>query len=741
MKFLKVLAATALVASLATVASCNDDEKTGGGSSSTTTTSQTPTFQYTKGQGNGSTIQLSVHYTASSYHFTPSYQGSAQVQGIGGETLVKGTVLPSWQALGNNLNYKIEDKTDVTKKDLKNEIDGYNKNGYGDLDLIMIDSSDQANAAKNAGKFKDIGALLDEGKLPNFKHWLDNNGGTEGSLWNSMKASDGKVYQLPYFDGLDFIEKVWLMNQGYIEKLLDGELPSTLDSETIPASKLSSFKAHVPFMTNEKVKVSLNGKIDQVVVNFTEAQNIINQQNNLSTKSGASYVKALRDYIDTVYGDYIGANKLYKNRSEIFTSEAACYNADELIALMRCVINNPKFLTDGKQSTVYAFAPRTGEGNRVKQLIEFTNIWGAKGVSAEKGYFYFDGKGKLQDARTKDYMYDNLDSLHELYKEGFFPGNFYTGNGGTVKSEWRSAYVKTGQLFSVYDYNSTSSAFNQDFLGADKSASDIIPMLPPVVKWDDPENSGENNYFHYSEDNRSLKNGGWSILSSTDNLQGACDLADYLWMPEGADIQDYGPNNTSYRKAVTTYDKYGNREAGDGTISVKGQDVVEWSDKVINSEIGTDSFKGSWNNYARKYIGCSHGVGHQRSDGVDYQVTFSAKAKAGLAKISNAIVAGSMRIALSTGDGFFKSVPTNFALSTTDLTNIQNCSENTVLNNFWLSDSSVNGREVYAYWICDGQSSPNVTAVITSLDTIKKTFEKVDSVFLYAYRSAYISNN
>lgn len=61
----------------------------------------------------------------------------------------------------------------------------------------MVDGMGSSNgyiAAANSGKLQDIGSLIDEGKLPNFKIWLDSQGGYEGAMWNSMKAADGKVY-------------------------------------------------------------------------------------------------------------------------------------------------------------------------------------------------------------------------------------------------------------------------------------------------------------------------------------------------------------------------------------------------------------------------------------------------------------------------------------------------------------------------------------------------------------------
>lgn len=736
-KVLKCLAASALIGAVITTASC----KKGDNPTGSTDGGSVASNEYVKGDLNNGTVELSVHYTNSGYHFTPSYQGTSQVTGIGGESLVKGNLLPTWSAIAKNLNGTIVDKTAVDFADAKTEWKNYNEKGFGGIDLIMVDGMGSSNgytAAANSGKLQDIGSLIDEGKLPNFKIWLDSQGGYEGAMWNSMKAADGKVYFLPYFDGLNNVEKVWLMNPEYIEKILDSDNTNGMNEAAAVGNNVGGFQAAVPSMSNEVLNLGDN---KTVTVNYTKS--VITKQNELSTKNGKSYAEVLRQHIDDVYGANIGSGKLYSKRSEIFTSQYACYNADDLIALMRCVVNNASYLTNGKQKTMYAFVPRTGEGNRLKQMAEFMNIWGQRGVSAESGKLYFDSDGKLHDARTELSTYDNLDRMNALYNEGFFPSTFIKGYGDQVKTEWRSNCIKAGNVFSLYDYTTTSSASNQDVQGPDKSASNLIPMLPAVVKWDDGDNS--TGYFHFSEDNRSLKTNGWSIPKTAD-VDNACKVADYIWCPEGADLQDYGPNTTDYRTAVTEYDEHLNRVAGAGTFNVNGSPCVKWSEKVINKSYGdgssSDSFKANWNNFIRKYVGSTQGIGHVRSAGNDVQVTLSQKAQDGIQKINNAITAGGMVVARTDGGShktnlFYYSVPTGFSLTAADTTAIQNEAANTTVDNFWKDDSSANGKVVYCYWIIEGKSGTNVTAVTGSFDSFKGLFERVNNTYLKACQEAY----
>ncbi len=752
----KVLAAGALAASALTVVACSGGNNTttaggttAGGSTTTaggsTTTTGGSTLKYTKGNLGGKSVQLSVHYTTSGLHLTPSYQGATAVTGLGGESLIKGNILPSWQAIAKNLNGTIEDVTDVSKKDAKAEWAAYNEDinkGFGGIDLIMVDgmgSSHGYTTAVNNGKLQDIGALVEAGKLPNFKTWLDTQGGLDGALWRSMKAANGKVYFLPYFDGYNNVEKMWLMNQAYIEKLLDTDEVAGLSESPAKGTNPGAFQAAVPSMTNEKIDLG-GGKS----VTVTYSKSAVAKQNELSTKNGKTYVQSLREHLQDVYGKYVGQGKLYAKYSEIFTSQYACYNADDLIALMRCVVNNAQYLT-GKDQNLYAFVPRTGEGNRLKQMTEFMNIWGQRGVSAESGKLYFDNEGNLHDMRIEDSSYENLDRLNVLYNEGFFPAEFIGGN-GAVKTEWRAQCVKEGTTFALYDYNATSTVYNSDV--NKNSVSDMIAMLPPVVNWNDGEAS--TGYYHFTEDNRSLKTGGWAMPVTAD-VDAACAVADYLWMPEGADIQDYGPNDTNYRAAVTQYDANGNRVAGAGTMKVNGQDVVKWSDKVLNASLGetnNDKFQGNWNNFMRGYVGSTQGVGHLRSDGVDYQSTLSLKAKAGLEKLNAAIQDGGLICASTVGSSinpdnlFFYSVPTVFAITAQDQTAIQNEKANTPVDNFWKDDKSADGKVVYCRWIISGKSAAEVIAVTgTSFDSYKENFAKVKSTYVKAYEDAYYAKN
>lgn len=709
MKLLKVLASGAMIAALATVASCKkDDEK----------------------KKDTTNVHVSINYMDGDTHYGITYQGSTATKDMSDATLTKGTMLPTWKAFAENLGLSLVDSANYTKS-YGDEWDQYNKEGFIDtngnqIDLMMCDGKASATAA-NAGKLMSITKLLDEGKLPNFKKWLETNDAT-GSIMGSMKSTDGEVYYTPYFDGLNNVEKMLQMNVEMVEKLLDEETP-TFDTTN---AKTSNFKAQVPAWDEEVIPVTAaDGKTATTIkVTIPANKNIITQQNAIDTKNGATYTQALRDYIDEVYADYLGEGKLYSKRSEIFTSVSACYNADELVALFRCVQNNPRYLTGG--DTIYAFAPRAAAANRQISVLALASMWGVRGLVGEKGQLYFGNDGKLVDGRTQKNTYDAIDNLHELYTEGMFPDKYYAGlNGDTANDTYRKTLLTNGTLFSVYDFNNSTN-FNSDVTSGSKT-NKLEAVLPAVAKWDDGNDS--TGYFHYTEDNRSLKTGGWAIMADTDNLDDACKLMDYIWTDEGADIQDYGPNTTAYRKAVTTYDANGKRVAGAGTMDINGSPVVVWSDKITSNA----SFKSGFANFMRNIVGSTHGIGHRRSDGIDYQTTPSAYGKSGSAKLSTCIANGTMILATSTGTGFKASVPTNYSINTVMNGQITASINNTEMEAFWKQNK--NDPTGFSYAICLGWESTEVKGLLTTSKN-KETFlsetnfAAIDAVYLVAYNNA-----
>ena len=670
-------------------------------------------------------LDISINYTNGDEHYGVTYQGATSTDALDGTTLTKNTILPTWKAFGEAVNLKIRDAADYTKTYDK-EWEEYTTSGFvkgkNQIDLMMCDGKKSADAA-NAGKLYSISQALKDGKLPNYKKWLEKND-PSGSMMKSMASTDGQVYYTPYFDGLNNIECMFMMNREMVEKLLDNDG----DYDTT-AAKTSNFKAQVAAMNNAKVTISKNGKKETIEVTIPAEKNIITQQNNLDTRNGQTYTQTLKAYLNEIYATQL-TNGTFSKLSDIFCSESACYNADELIALLRCVQYNPKYLTGTDE--IYAFAPRAAAGNRQRQIAALMQIWGVRGMNSENGKFYYDNNGKLVDGRTQQATYDAFDNLHELYNEGLFPEKYYKGyNNDTASDTYRKQLLKAGKLFMAYDYSASTMVFNADATSGSKTTS-FEAILPPVVQWNDGDNTTD--YFHYTEDNRALKSGGWAIPASSDNIDGALKLMDYMFTDEGADLQDYGPNTTVYRKAVVEYDATTKaRKAGNGTIDIGGQNVVAISNSILNNA----SFKSGWNNFYRKMIGSTQGIGHQRSDGLDYQANLSQHGKDSLVKLNACVQNGSFVLATtSAAAGFKASVPTNITIASADSTAIKACTENTNLEGFWKENK--NDTTGYSFLIVEGWSGTNTKAKtgVETKQAFLDTFAKIDSIYLAAYNKA-----
>ena len=122
------------------------------------------------------------------------------------------------------------------------------------------------------------------------------------------------------------------------------------------------------------------------------AENIIEIQNALEVKNGETLTKALIDYI--------GRNYDYEKPSDLFLSDTAAYDIDELTALFRCIRANGLYLTDGARADVcgrmagnylasywksHSKADRNGDG--IMQLVILKGETGHQDSELRTEYF------------------------------------------------------------------------------------------------------------------------------------------------------------------------------------------------------------------------------------------------------------------------------------------------------------------------------------------------------------------
>ena len=727
MKIKKISLVALGLCSVLAVAGCKKDPTTSNPAASSgnspaassTGTEQTSTSTSLDG-GNGvvgekaANLDVLINYYSSSKSFGVTYQGDdTYTNKFDGLNYAKGALLPTWKAFGQKLNMTIRDAADYSKTSNNDQHKAIYtspasqtkfKTDAGEMVDLYMNSQENMTAAGTAGDLVNLMDYLHA--MPNFKKFLEAN----PSVLSQLKNDRGELFIAPYFDGKDTIEKMFLMDTAMVKKLLDTDNAAYDTADTIAET------AYTPFIgtyNNTKIPVvGLNGKADEITVSNTK--DVITLQNELTTKNGQTLTTTLKDYLKATYGSYVGAGKLYANYSDIFVSANACYNVDELVALMRCVKTNTQFLTGQNEVKVQVLFPRemNSKADRTDSIIQFAQAWGVQGLTAEKDYLYYDKDGNLHDARTTLETYTNgLDNLAKLYSEGLIRENYYDGS-TTVKCA--ATYIKGGYGFMEYDYNATSAVYNRvddNGIGEkDGKTNGFMPVLAPVTKWANDDHT-KYEYTRHSDDGRALKTGGWVIPKNTDNLAGALEMIDYIFSKEGADLQDFGPDE--YRDGTMTL--------SDGTECVKIKPAVL-------KEISTESLKLGWNNWYRRYVGSTEGIGHVRNNGLDYQVT-NAAGQTGLSNVTQAIGAGVMSVTLTYGaDGFNKCVPTTWNIPADTLKSIDADANQKGLNAFWKVKQSGNaGRHGWVTNSGAGMKSANFT-------TLQGYFKGCDTAYLAIYQ-------
>lgn len=583
---------------------------------------------------------------------------------IDGFTYNKNDILPTWKAFQEHVGTTIKDRGDYTAADDKTqhskiykdaETKFVHKPSNANIDLYMNTTANMSDAGSN-NHLVDLLEYID--KMPNYKKFLQDNPSVAQQLIND----NDDLFIAPYFDGKDEIEKMFMMDTNMIEKLLDAADPKYDTADKLPDTY---YEAYLPTYNNTKIAVvGLDG--NKTDITLTSTKDVITMQNELETQDGKSLTNALKTYLQDTYGDYVGTGRIYEKYSEIFTSASAAYNCDELVALMRCVKTNTQYLTGQNKEKVLVAFPREGKSGRMQNIPQMASMWGIQGLTSETDYLYYDKDGKLRDARTTEKSYLGLVMLSQLYDEGLIKTNY----ADKVDANFAATYIPKGQGFMEYDYNATSALYNEvdeNGIGTKTSTTKgFRPVLAPVTYWDNDDHSTYQ-YTRYTEDNRTLKPAGWCIPSNSDNIAGALELIDYMFTEEGAYLQDFGPEE--YRETELMV-------LADGT---KCPAIT----KAVFEAISNDPLKGGWNNWYRRYIGSTQGIGHVRSGGLDYQVT-NVYGRQGLENIQKAIKAGVMKLALSTNpDGFGKSVQTNWSISADAKSGYEKAAGYIGLTTFW----------------------------------------------------------
>ena len=608
-----------------------------------------------------------------------------------GKTYHTGDLKPTWVAVRDRLGIDFEDKYQGSKS-ASVEFE-YWKDQLDKVDMVSGTAS-QLSEHGVAGDLVNIAEYLDH--MPHFKAYLEANPIVRLSITGDVTT--GAIYFSPYFDGVNDIERMPLMRTGWVEKLLNGA-----GAFTASASKNLSAAAYDPYMpTSGKVVVDAVSKDGKSVISltkdYTAAGNIVATMNAAlaaGTVTGVEAVNMLRDYIDVAYNGYYGTN-----RADLFIGQDAAWDADELVALLRCVVANPQTL-NGTDNVQGLFTRETNNNQRPIDMFRFAGtLFGVRGLESRQDYLYVGADGMLHDARQEEATYVALERMNAMAKEGLIASAFINDEASKTEN-----YLENDNGFMHYDYNQTQTINNATKLQAGEK---YMAVMVPVARWND--GTGEQ-FMRFTESWRSVKTDGWAIskagvAGNTDKLHAALAIIDYAFSEEGQILMSYGPDEFIKTNADGSY----------VTFNFNGKEMPVIADATY--EELWEKASGNYTNYARQYLGST--LSFAKSQAFEYQCTH-AVGKEGAGKISNAIALGTIKhpeLAL-TSNPWYTSVPTTLPHTEQENNKISELTELSANGKFSQSKGKSN---LFVTIIRTGYAGEGTSSRAEVLNTVKTTY-------------------
>ncbi len=557
---------------------------------------------------------------------------SADVAGEGitladGVTYQTGDLKPTWVEVEKRLGMVFEDKYQGNSATKEFE---FWKERLNEVDMIAGNATTLSEYGV-AGSLINIAEYLDQ--MPNFKAYLEANPIVRLSITGDTKT--GAIYFSPYFDGVNDIERMPLMRVDWVQKLLDGE-------GAFAAEKCGTLAAAVyePYMpTSGKVEIDVvkadGSAVEKISKDYDAAGNIVATMNAAGTIDGVAGVNMLREYIDKAYNGYYGTK-----RSDLFVGQNAAWDADELVALLRCVVANANTL-NGTDSIQGLFSREDANNQRRVDMFRFAGtLFGVRGLESRQDYLYVGTDGKLHDARQEPETYAALERMNAMVQEGLISKSFID-----MSDEKSSTMLENDLGFMHYDYNQTQTVYNETKL---QDGEKYMAAMVPVALWQDGTEGGV--YMRFTESWRSVKTDGWAISKAgvdgnTDKLNACLKLIDYAYSYEGKVLMSYGPDAFIKTKADGSFE----------TFLFNGEEMPVIADATY-AELW-EKASGNYTNYARQYLGST--LSFAKSQAFEYQCTHEV-GREGAGYISTAIALGTIKhpeLAIASNP-WYTSIPT-----------------------------------------------------------------------------------
>ncbi len=630
MKESKSLLALALVVILAVTAlsGCSNKIDTSEFESSTKTESSTQTENSTSTDSTEESSEEApklVYADGTVLRMATGYNSSktglffdAEVAGEGitladGNTYHAGDLKPTWVEVENVLHVVFEDKYQGNSSTKEFE---YWKERLTDVDMLSGTASTLTEYGE-AGSIVNIAEYLD--MMPNFKAYLDANPIVRLSITGNTDT--GAIYFSPYFDGVNDIEKMPLMRTDWVVKLLDGEGEFTAEQSHDLAAAV--YEPYMP--TSGKVDidvVNLEGTaVETITKDYDAAGNIVDTMNKALASGkvdGVAAVNMLREYIDKAYNGYYGTT-----RSNLFCGQNAAWDADELVALLRCVVAN-SYTLNGTDTIQGLFTREEANLQRRSDMFRFCGtLFGVRGLESRQDYLYVGADGLLHDARQEEDTYIALERMNAMVQEGLISKAFVD-----MSDEKTQTYLENDLGFMHYDYNQTQTLYNATAL---QEGEKYMAVMVPVARWfDGTDPNGV--YMRFTESWRSVKTDGWGISKpgvgdDQDKLYAALALIDFAYSPEGQILMSYGPD--AFIKT--------NDDGSYVTFNFNGTEMPVIADATY-AELW-EKASGNYTNYARQYLGST--LSFVKSQAFEYQCTHEV-GREGAGYISTAIALGTI---------------------------------------------------------------------------------------------------
>lgn len=557
----------------------------------------------------------------------------AEVAGEGvtladGVTYHSGDLKPTWVEVQNVLGITFEDKYQGNNTTKEFE---YWKDRLAEVDMV-------SGTAVTLSEYGETGALVNIAEyldqMPNFKAYLEANPIVRLSITGN--TTTGAIYFSPYFDGVNDIERMPLMRVDWVQKLLDGEGEFTAD-----ACGNTAEPVYEPYMPTEGVVeidvVNAEGTaVETISKNYDAAGNIVALMNEAGSMSGVDAVNMLRTYIDVAYDGYYGTN-----RSDLFIGQNAAWDADELVALLRCVVSNAQTL-NGTDTIQGLFTREDNNNQRRVDMFRFAGVlFGVRGLESRQDFLYVGEDGLLHDARQEEATYEALENMNAMVEEGLISKAFVD-----MSEESTKTYLQNDLGFMHYDYNQTQTVYNATVL--DEGEKYMAVMVPVACWYDGTDEDGV--FMRFTESWRSVKTDGWGISKAgvgddTNKLNAALALIDYAYSDKGMILMSYGPD--AFIKT--------NDDGSYVTFNFNGKEMPVIADATY-AELW-EKASGNYTNYARQFLGST--LSFAKSQAFEYQCTQEV-GKEGAGHISTAIGLGTIKhpeLAV-TENPWYTSVPT-----------------------------------------------------------------------------------